>query len=238
MLTETLFETQPTHGMGLNEKRKTLQGLYNKETRLHLHAVSLSDYLRLKQIPRGLRMQKGPMIGQENDTFCQKWCEITNKCSFDLMVLTIEEISSQLVATRATIQNELDQLETESSVNLVELKQELDEYKSKLEKEIKERKMRKFQRDALDYQHNNVYKWRNKATQQETSQTDHYASTTDHETTSEASGSSVFFGVGYNQGDRDQHKKGRGRGRGKGSAGGRKGTTGKKVYWTRSSTTK
>ena len=45
------------------------------------------------------------MVGKDNDLFCKKWYEITNKCSFDLIAVTIEECSSQLDATRAVIQD-------------------------------------------------------------------------------------------------------------------------------------
>ena len=45
ILTETLFNNQPSQGTTNAENRKTLKGLYRKETRLHLHVVRLSDYL-------------------------------------------------------------------------------------------------------------------------------------------------------------------------------------------------
>ena len=102
ILTDSLFNdnnTDPTGGVSTT----TLKKLQEKETRLFLHAVTLSDYLRVKKIPMGLRINKIPMWGKDNDTFCDRWCEILNKCSFDLMALTIQEVSSQLATVREEI---------------------------------------------------------------------------------------------------------------------------------------
>lgn len=46
----------------------------------------------VKRIPRGLRTNKGPFLGREDEAFCTRWTEILNlllKCSFDLIAVTI-----------------------------------------------------------------------------------------------------------------------------------------------------
>lgn len=37
---------------------------------------TLSEYLRSKLIPRGLRIQKAPTLGYRDQAFCTKCCEI------------------------------------------------------------------------------------------------------------------------------------------------------------------
>ncbi|CAB1333628.1 unnamed protein product, partial [Coregonus sp. 'balchen'] len=48
--------------------------------------------------PRGrrLRIQKEPTIGRNDKAFVQKWGEILNKCSIDLMILFIEHVSKKV----------------------------------------------------------------------------------------------------------------------------------------------
>lgn len=62
------------------------------EKEVFLHAVTLTDYLRVKRIPRCLRINKDHSIGKNNDTFCDCWSEILNKCSFDLTALNSQHI--------------------------------------------------------------------------------------------------------------------------------------------------
>ena len=102
MLSDSLFtgSTQMEDGTTANELAK----LQEKETRSYLHAVTLSDYLRRKMIPKGLRIDKIPIFGLDNKEFLDRWCEILNKCSFDLMALTIREATSEMTSTREEIQ--------------------------------------------------------------------------------------------------------------------------------------
>lgn len=73
------------------------------EVRNELHGSTLSHYFRNKRIPRGLRIDKEPTIGREDEAFCKKWCEITNKCSLDLMLLVIEHTNAEISKARAEI---------------------------------------------------------------------------------------------------------------------------------------
>lgn len=77
---------------------------------MFIHLVSLSDDLRHKRIPQEFRIQKAPTFGLDNPKFCEKWCEITNKCSFDLMVLIIQERTDQLTAVHSQIQETREKL--------------------------------------------------------------------------------------------------------------------------------
>lgn len=141
---------------------KCLEKLLERETKLYLHGVTLSDYLRVKRIPRGLRIVKSPIIGKDNVSFCDKWCEILNKCAFDLMALTVQEISAQLV----NIRKETDEVKIQLSVEYPDKEQldsallECNQRIAELKKEIIASKKSKFNRDATDYANNRVYQWR------------------------------------------------------------------------------
>lgn len=165
ILKESLFENGTTTlNMTQEDSKKVLKNLYSCETRTFLHAVTLSDYLRQKKIPRGLRIQKSPTIGLNNPAFCEKWCEITNKCSFDLMALLIQELSEQLTQARNQIKEVQDKVNNEilDKEKLKELFAECEQFKEKLEADITSIKKKKFERDAEDYRKGSVYSWRNR----------------------------------------------------------------------------
>lgn len=154
----------------MDEHFKKLKQLYNREIRFHLHTVSLSDYMRKKQIPTCLRVKKlYPTIGSDNPAFCDKWCQILNKCSFDLMALVIQHATEVVNMAKDDIKKVRSELDTQyagtDNQTLVDLDQRLTKYKNDLEKEIISRKLRKFQRDAEDYQLDRVYPWRDGNTQ-------------------------------------------------------------------------
>lgn len=166
VMTESLFNDS-----NIQDNRASiiaLKKLQEQETRLYLHAVTLSDYLRMKKIPRGLRITKKPMYGKDDASFCDRWCEVLNKCSLDLMALTIQETSRQLQTTREEIQS-CKQSMTENITDEERRTQVLNEcenWRQTLEKEIKEYKKQKFERDMGDYQRGAVYKWRCPASDQ------------------------------------------------------------------------
>ena len=81
-----------------------LQKLSEKKLKLHLHTVTMSDYWRKDMIPRGLRLNKFPAFGYDNDEFKDKWEAILNKCSLDLILLLIEEARKQEEALQTQIE--------------------------------------------------------------------------------------------------------------------------------------
>ena len=48
---------------------RRLEYLLKKETRFNLHGSTLSHYWREKRIPRGLRLNKEPALGRDNNEF-------------------------------------------------------------------------------------------------------------------------------------------------------------------------
>lgn len=162
MLKESLFDSAETPDyLDAEALMHELYNLQEREIKQHLHAVTLSDYLRQKIIPRGLRLQKAPALGLDNPEFCKKWCEILNKCSFDLMALIISEISKQVELTRDDFKKaEVKLKELADKKKLSEIKKDLERHRAKCTSEIRSLKKTKFARDTEDYKHNKVYFWR------------------------------------------------------------------------------
>lgn len=140
-----------------------LSNLSKRRTKTYLHVVTLSDYVRQGVIPRGLRWQKEPMLGNRTAEFCDRWCAILNKCSFDLMTLLVEHLKQDLTAIDAAIERMTvslrDSIQNETERNQVLKANE--ENQEKLSKEIREIKIKKFNRDKKDCAEGNVYYWRN-----------------------------------------------------------------------------
>lgn len=65
-----------------------------------LHCTTLAEYFRLNRNPRGLRSHLQPTLLKENYDFCQRFESILNKCSLDLMVLTIEFLQKSIQDTK------------------------------------------------------------------------------------------------------------------------------------------
>lgn len=137
-----------------------LKKLKEKDTKLDLNSITLSDYWRRGLIPRGLRIKKFPAFGSEMNTeFKQKWESILNKCSFDLILLLIEEDKKY----REVIQQEIEEInkkiEELKSDQWINLNKKLTEDLSKFKEQIKQEKLSKFQRDERDYREKKVYFW-------------------------------------------------------------------------------
>lgn len=129
-----------------------------KELKLHLHMVTLSDYWRENMIPRGLRIKKFPSFGYEDTDFKQKWEAILNKCSLDLILLLIEEAKKQKIET----QNQITRIKEEIAIKEQEYLQFEEKLRVDLEalsKKLKQDQLLKFGRDKSDYKENKVYLW-------------------------------------------------------------------------------
>lgn len=141
--------------------------LCEKDIRLQWHIITLSDYWREQRIPRGLRIKKFPSFGLENVVFREKWEAILNKCSFDLILLIIEQTKKEKENVQARM-NELKTQMTQAS-NASQQSSFEDELKTSLEKftmELKEYKLKKFRRDERDYIEGNIYQWKEFTKQQ------------------------------------------------------------------------
>lgn len=140
-------------------QRKLNQASF-KRSRYILHGTTLSEYVRAKRIPRGLRIQKPPTLGRQDPEFCQQWCQILNKASLDLTVLIIQHTQKQLASIDTEINAHTAQLQSMMTPeDLTKLKEEIKVSTDKYEQELNKTKLAKFRRDTLDYKNDNVYPW-------------------------------------------------------------------------------
>ncbi|CAJ0920678.1 unnamed protein product [Ranitomeya imitator] len=125
-----------------------------------LHCATLGEYHRQGKIPRGLRCNLRPTLFSENEKYCATFQKILNKCSFDIILLTIEYLQEAIKTTEEKIESIETQLNsTLSSTEFTTLKGKVDSILTIHQKTLEERKRTKFQRDIEDYLTNNVYKW-------------------------------------------------------------------------------
>ncbi|XP_077123498.1 uncharacterized protein LOC143778278 [Ranitomeya variabilis] len=130
-------------------------------TALDLHSITLAEYHKVQRIPRGLRVSLKPTLFHENTDYCVKFESILNKCSMDLMVLTIDFLQKEISELKKKISTSEQQLiETSSPDDFKALKTKLDNTISEFRNSLQEKKKTKFLRDADDYSNNKVYRWR------------------------------------------------------------------------------
>ncbi|OCT55765.1 hypothetical protein XELAEV_18004247mg, partial [Xenopus laevis] len=120
----------------------------------------LAEYYRLKRIPRGLRVHLQPTLFSDNLEYCKKFEGILNKCSLDIITLTIEQIQKELL----TVSEQVSTLETQitqisSQEEWAETKSQIESISERFRLELETRKRDKFLRDAEDYNSGRVYRW-------------------------------------------------------------------------------
>ncbi|OCU00227.1 hypothetical protein XELAEV_18006006mg [Xenopus laevis] len=125
-------------------RSRNLKRLTKKAVSLELHGCTLAEYYWLKRIPRGLK----------------KFECILNKCSLDIITLTIEQIQKELL----TVSEQVNTLETQitqtaSQEEWAETKSQIESIAQKFRLEIETRKRDKFLRDAEDYNSGRVCWW-------------------------------------------------------------------------------
>lgn len=158
---ETLFQGDMQQSANNQTSYNDLKRLMDKDKRLELHAITLSDYWRKEMIPRGLRINKFPSFGKDNLTFKKKWEAILNKCSLDLMLLLIDEAKTQRTDLRHQIetakQEVFSSIANEHEADTLQTK--LRETINELSNNLKRIKLEKFKRDEQDYKDETVYSW-------------------------------------------------------------------------------
>ncbi|XP_044135048.1 uncharacterized protein LOC122927348 [Bufo gargarizans] len=137
---------------------------YERESRrllnYELHCVTLAEYVRAQRIPRGLRMSTRPTIFKEDKTFCDQFEQILNKCSFDLMTLTISYLQKSIISIKESITAAEQQLRaTLAPEALTQLQDRLTSTLTNHRKESEAAKRIFFLRDSEDYRNNRVYRW-------------------------------------------------------------------------------
>lgn len=152
------FLTQSSSLQLSHKLEKSIQRLITME----LHEVTLVEYFKLQFIPRGLRVRLVPTLFVQDTDFYMKFAQIINKCSFDIMILTVQFLQKERLSPAKQI------LEIETQLDAALGQDELIKTKKtcmkKLEsfmKNVETRKRAKVERDQEDYTHDRVYNWNN-----------------------------------------------------------------------------
>ncbi|XP_044156754.1 uncharacterized protein LOC122943231 [Bufo gargarizans] len=154
-LSGNFLQTPPSEFKARDLERESRR-LLNYE----LHSVTIAEYLKVQRIPRGLRIRTRPTFFKENQEFCEKFEQILNKCSFDLMTLTLSYLHNAISTTKTeihTIEEQLQDIITPEDYN--QLKEKITTSLAQQRKEVETTKRNKFFRDTEDYRHNRVYRW-------------------------------------------------------------------------------
>lgn len=155
------FFTTPV-ASNLDEDWNNIHKLQKRITRLELHAATLTEYCRIKRIPRGLRIQKAPHFFSEKKDFISRWCAILNKCSLDLMILIVETSNQEIGHIRTELDSSLTTVKGKvTDEDFQNKSSSLQDSINKLKEEVKVYKFKKFQRDLHDYETASVYPWLN-----------------------------------------------------------------------------
>ncbi|OCT66593.1 hypothetical protein XELAEV_18042846mg [Xenopus laevis] len=113
-----------------------------------------------KRIPLGLRISIRPMLFAGNDAFRLRFAQILNKCSYDIMTLTVEFFFKELKVVHSEMQKVNDQLSAGSTVQeLAELKEQMQIRLDKNKSENEKQKRQKYDHDTIDYERGRVYSW-------------------------------------------------------------------------------
>ena len=142
-----------------DDLKHKLEKLHLNVTRLQMHGATLSEYWRNKRIPQGLRLQKAPTLGKSNEAFVQRWSEILNKCSFDLMLLIIDHVSTESSEIEKEIQIQESILKEKFDADFAPIEQSIKETVRHYKEKLHATKLRKYKRDIDDYIRKEVYIW-------------------------------------------------------------------------------
>ncbi|XP_078507126.1 uncharacterized protein LOC144767590 [Lissotriton helveticus] len=144
------------------ENVQKLETLKKREKLFLWHAFFLSEYYKTKTIPRGFRvLQSGVEHLQSRPEINKQLCEVTNKCSFELMLLTLKQAVREVEKLEALIAILEEALEKLVPPDLcIQIKGEIEAKAGTFEDSLTEALKKKYQRDLGDYLANSVYSWK------------------------------------------------------------------------------
>ncbi|XP_073414454.1 uncharacterized protein [Dendrobates tinctorius] len=139
------------------------KNLVNKKTRIWWTKTSLDNYIKQKIIPRGLRIQLYPTFSLDDTELISKWESVSSACSMSFM----EIINIKNASILEELDIELNKLQEElvaklSKEALEKFFQDLNHDMEKWEQQISKNKMKKYQRDVMDYDQKKVFRWQNR----------------------------------------------------------------------------
>ncbi|XP_044154539.1 uncharacterized protein LOC122941387 [Bufo gargarizans] len=141
-------------------KTRDLEREHKKLIGSELHCATLAEYYKNALIPRGLRVHLRPNLFPSNKDYCEKFETILNKCSMDIIVLSIDYLQKSILESKdkiAAIETQLSA--TISPQELCDLKNQIEKTLDEHRKYIEQTKRSKYIRDTEDYQLHRVYRW-------------------------------------------------------------------------------
>ncbi|XP_066440304.1 uncharacterized protein [Eleutherodactylus coqui] len=125
-----------------------------------LHCTTLAEYRRVNLVPCGLRSHLRPTLFKNDKTYCNQFANILNKCSFDLMVLTMNYLHKSIKETKEKVSTiELQLTSRLPKEEWKTLKAKIEKALTELRKKIELKKREEFLQDREDYQAKRVYTW-------------------------------------------------------------------------------
>lgn len=145
-----------THELRTRDYERLMRKMISTE----LHCTTLAEYFKCSRIPRGLRSNLRPTLFSDDQEFCDRFEGIINKCSFDIMILTIQYLQKSTEEITSKIKAVEDQLSTTlPDDEWTKLRDNIKKSMEDFRKNTEIRKRQKFVRDTEDYQLKRVYKW-------------------------------------------------------------------------------
>ncbi|OCT99817.1 hypothetical protein XELAEV_18005598mg [Xenopus laevis] len=142
------------------DKKQRLEELNKKQLTLTLHSTTLTEYAKVQRIPRGLRIKNQPALLKDNIEYLEKWQQILNKASLDLIFLTIQYLQPEIRKVTQDITKVNEELKACLAENeYVTLTAKMNASIESLQAELLRSKLRKFKRDTEDYSMRRVYSW-------------------------------------------------------------------------------
>lgn len=157
---EAGFTWQGTEQENQTSCVKQLEQLMRKELGLSLHASTLTQYLKVQRIPRGLRSNLTPILLKDDVEYQQKWYALSNRYSLDLMYLTVQHLQIAVKNVKVEVEKtEVELKNTSTPEDFNKIHEELKVTIHKLKEQLMANKLKKYERDTKDYLHNKVYTW-------------------------------------------------------------------------------
>ena len=146
--------------VNLEQGFKQLKNVMDKQIRVWWDIMTLEKYKQAHITPRRLRWDLGPNDGLTEDGLTQAWYNFFNGCENKLLDIIIDRRKIKLNKIETTINSLKESMTTHISTDDYSTRaKKLQDFLSKLDTEIKNKKVKKYQRDKKDYLAGKIYSW-------------------------------------------------------------------------------
>ena len=151
---------EDTTAVNLEQGFKQLKNVMDKQIRVWWDIATLEKYKQAHITPRRLRWDVGPNDGLTEDGLTQAWYNFFNGCENKLLDIIIDRRKIKLNKIETTINGLKESMTPHISTDDFSTRaKKLQDFLSKLDNEIKTKKVKKYQRDKKDYLAGKIYSW-------------------------------------------------------------------------------